>query len=425
MKILILGASGLIGSHLMQALGEAGCTVVGASRHRPAHVDAGQWCTLDFAKMTEPAAWQALLPGFDAVINCVGIIREPHPGDFDTLQRAAPVALFAACESLGIGRVVQISALGSAVDAATPYWRSKGAAELDLRRRKLASCIVRPSLVYGDEGASSQMFLLLATLPLCALPLAGRARVQPIHVDDLCAVLVKIITGSAPMPAEIATVGPRALCLADYLGALRQGMGALPGLVFGLPLWAARPLAWLAQWHPASALTPDALTMLQTSIAGGNTADAGAVSEVLGHAPRDPARFTRPALLPAIVMGWAAPLLRLALAFLWLFTAWVSWFGSGHAESMQWLGACGIAPSLQEPVLLGASVFDAVIGLALLLRPRAWLWPLQLLAVAAYTVIVSWKLPGLWLHPFGPVSKNLPLLALMLVLWRLEKKWPR
>jgi hypothetical protein len=40
--------------------------------------------------------------------------------------------------------------------------------------------------------------------------------------------------------------------------------------------------------------------------------------------------------------------------------------------------------------------------------------------VLAYTAIISWRLPGLWLEPFGPVAKNLPVLALLLALRELE-----
>ena len=31
-----------------------------------------------------------------------------------------------------------------------------------------------------------------------------------------------------------------------------------------------------------------------------------------------------------------------------------------------------------------------------------------------------WRLPEFWLHPHGPMLKNLPMLALLLLLWRLE-----
>ena len=128
--------------------------------------------------------------------------------------------------------------------------------------------------------------------------------------------------------------------------------------------------------------------------------------------------FTRPHQRIVSTWSWGAQLVTLAMAILWLVTAYVSWFAWPHAESMAWLGACGVPAAWQEPMLLAASLTDATIGVLLLLRPRRWLWGLQLALVGGYTIVLSVFLPQFWLHPFGPLSKNLPLLAVMAVMWR-------
>ncbi|WP_343732993.1 SDR family oxidoreductase [Duganella sp.] len=421
MKVLILGATGLIGSHALRALRGAGCTVIGMSRRRPSDEHPQHWREADFGALTAEQDWLPLLAGVDAVVNCVGIIRETRPGDFDRLHRAAPVALFAACERLGVRRVVQVSALGSHPDAATGYWRSKGAAEVDLLARNLESTIIRPSLVYGDDGASSVMFRMLATLPALMMPMAHGARVQPIHVDDLAAVIVRLVTAATAGPRELAVVGPRATTMAGYLGDLRRGMQAPPGLVLDLPMPVARVVARVAALMPSSALTPESLLMLEQSADGSNTADASAAAALLDRPLRDPAHFAHPAQRVAAAWDWAATLITLAMAALWLWTAAVSWFGWPHAESRAWLAACGVPAFAQEGMLLAASLADAAIGVLLLLRPRRWLWAAQLALVAGYTLVMSICLPFFWLHPFGPLSKNLPLLALMFFMWRASR----
>ena len=421
MKILVLGATGLIGGHVLRALRAGGCTVIGASRRRPADECPEGWIEMDFGRMDNEGAWLPVLAGVDAVVNCVGIIREAHAGDFDRLHRAAPVALFAACQRIGVRRVVQMSALGSHPDAATGYWRSKGAADADLLARPLRATVVRPSLVYGEDGASSVMFRILATLPLLMLPKAHEARVQAMHVDDLAAVVLKLVTMEGEAPRELAAVGPRATTMAGYLGALRGGMQAPPSLVLDLPMPIARLVARATALAPSSALTPESLRMLAQSADGGNTADVGPVAALLGRPLRDPAWFARPALRIAATWSWAEPLVAMVVALLWLITAWVSWFGWPHALSAAWLAACGVPTGLREPMLLAASLLDAGVGALLLLRPRRWLWAAQLALAGGYTVIMSVCLPAFWLHPFGPLSKNLPLLALMLLMWRASK----
>lgn len=417
MKVLVVGATGLIGGHAMSALRAAGCTVTGLSRRRP--VGAQDWCEADIGKLTSEQDWLPLLAGYAAVVNCAGIFREQQGGDFDRLHRAAPVALFAACEMLGVRRVVQMSALGSDVAAATAYWRSKGAADADLLARRLQSTVVRPSLVYGEEGASSIWFRMLTTLPVLALPLAHRAQVQPIHVDDLADVIVKLVMSDAAPPRELVAVGPRAMTLAAYLDHLRQGMQAPAALVLNLPMPLARAAAGVATLSSASVLTPDALRMLAQSVTA--TPNGAPAAALLGRPLRDPVTFASPALRMRAVWGWASAAITMSMAALWLLTAAASWFGWPHAESRAWLAACGVSVAVQEPLLLAACITDAAIGVLLICRPRRWLWAAQLALVGGYTVVMSVCLPGFWLHPFGPLSKNLPLLALMLLMWRASK----
>ena len=249
MRVLVIGATGLVGAHVLRALRAAGVDVVGASRRRPAGELASDWIELDFGHMTNVQQWLPLLQGVDAVVNAVGIIREVQKGDFDRLHRAAPVALFAACEQSGL-RAVQVSALGSQPQAATGYWRSKGAAEADLLARKMDATIIRPSLVYGEHGASSVLFRMLATLPVLMLPAAHLALVQPIHVDDLADIVVRLLTVPGAMPRELAVVGPRAMTMAGYLADLRRGMQAPAAVVLSLPGPVAALVAHMAALAP-------------------------------------------------------------------------------------------------------------------------------------------------------------------------------
>jgi hypothetical protein len=41
---------------------------------------------------------------------------------------------------------------------------------------------------------------------------------------------------------------------------------------------------------------------------------------------------------------------------------------------------------------------------------------LQIVLIVLYTALISWRLPEFWLHPYGPLSKNLPMIALLILL---------
>ncbi|HEY6644843.1 NAD-dependent epimerase/dehydratase family protein [Povalibacter sp.] len=121
MNVLVTGATGSIGSHLARALVLAGHTVIAAQR-QPSQVHS--YTPADFARDHESAVWLPRLRGIDAVINAVGIIRETGSQRFADLHTPAPRALFDACVTAGVTRVLQISALGAS-DGTTGYFTSK------------------------------------------------------------------------------------------------------------------------------------------------------------------------------------------------------------------------------------------------------------------------------------------------------------
>ena len=420
MTILVVGASGLIGSAILQALRDAGYAARGASRSRPAAETPSSWLELPFEALETPSAWLPLLHDVHVVVNCIGIISEQRVGDFDRLHSRIPQALFAACEQVGVQQIIQLSALGACVDASTPYWRSKAAADQVLLSRNMRATVIRPSLVYGEGGASTRLFRMLSTLPVLCLPYAQQAQVQPVHVADLAEAVVNLIRQPEHAPRELAAVGPRAMSLAEYLQELATGMKLPAPRIFSLPVILAKPLAWLASLKAGSALTPDSLIMLAESATGSNTADCAVMRRTLARPLRDPQSFTALAQRTNAVLDWALPALQYALAFLWLWTAYVSWFVWPQVESQAWLHACGIPASLADETLLAAVLLDAAIGLRLLWRPPRWLWLGQLLLVLAYTILLSVCLPTFWQHPFGPVSKNLPLIVVFALCWRLS-----
>lgn len=76
MKLLILGASGLIGQSVFTRLAADGHEVWGATRGapRPGRA-AAEWLCMDFTH-PDPAGWRAQLQGFEAVVNCAGILQD-------------------------------------------------------------------------------------------------------------------------------------------------------------------------------------------------------------------------------------------------------------------------------------------------------------------------------------------------------------
>jgi uncharacterized protein YbjT (DUF2867 family) len=428
MRILLTGASGFIGQHLLQALLAEGHELVCAVRRaRKSNDPRLSFIHADFTHDTDKSVWLARLSGIEAVINTVGIFRESGAQTFEKLHVQTPRALFAACaESHEVHMVVQLSALGADAQADTAYHLSKKAADDYLASLPLRAAIVQPSLVYGSDGASARVFKALASMPFAVRFGDAPQLVQPIHVDDVVAAIVALLRRRLYLDAEgagtaqrIALVGPEALPFTDYLAALRRAMGMGRLRVLRLPGIIARGLARIGRWLPGSLLDPEALRMLER----GNTDDPGPTLRLLGRPPRPIASFVLDARAERAraKLDWLLPVLRISIALVWIATAIVSAFVYPVAESYGLLARTGIPPELRPLMLYGASAFDMALGLGILfLKRRRWLWLAQLGLIGFYTVVIAYKLPEFLVHPYGPLTKNLPMLAAIWLLYQLE-----
>jgi uncharacterized protein YbjT (DUF2867 family) len=414
MKILLLGASGLIGSALLKALDQQGYCVKAISKSFLEGNTVAEYMALDVAQYTAHEDWAELLRGTDVVINTVGIFAENALQSFAALHVAMPKALFAACERAQI-RVIHVSALGAHPQAATEYWRSKGEAEAELMQRQCDWAIVRPSLIYAPQGRSCRQFLMLATCPV--LPdFAGSAEVQPVHLDDVVATIMALLTAPSQLAQRIDVVGPSAYRLVDWLAAMRQAMGLPSGKRIRVSAWVQDISAQLAQYLPGSLWSPASLAMLRT----GNCADGSAMQALLQRPTQAALPATEQVGLAARAqLDWLLPIMRFSLALVWLLTAAVCWWGWPHVQSLALLAQVGVQASWQWPMFVGAIGLDAALGVACLLNRRCWRW--QALLVLGYSLVIAMALPQYLLHPFGPVLKNLPILALLLVLDQCER----
>ncbi|AKJ27846.1 SDR family oxidoreductase [Caldimonas brevitalea] len=426
MIILLTGASGFIGSRICKALLEAGHHVVCAMRHPPESPAPGQpvrYFTADFERDVEVADWLPRLAGVDAVVNAAGILRETPGQRFETLHVRGPCALFAACAAAGVSRVVQISALGADEAATTGYHLSKKAADDYLLGLPLHSvAVVQPSLVYGPGGTSARLFTTLASLPLIPLPAGGRQQVQPIHVDDAVRAIVALVE-NPELRGKIPLVGPKPLALRDFLAAVRQGLGLGRARFVSIPASWVGLAARVGGRLPGALLDRDTWSMLQR----GNTADAHLTQALLGREARGAEKFVDPAEVPttrtAAKLAWLLPMLRVSVALVWIVTGIVSLGLYPVQDSYALLAGAGVPPSLQPLMLYGAAAFDLVLGVATLALPRRrWLWRAQIGLILFYTVVITFKLPEFWLHPYGPILKNLPMLAVIWLLLEMEDR---
>ncbi|WP_338798866.1 NAD-dependent epimerase/dehydratase family protein [Acidovorax sp. DW039] len=282
MQVLLTGATGFIGRAIAAALRRAGHTVhAGHSPRR--HQGAG--VPMDFARDTDAATWLPRLQGIDAVVNAVGVLRHTAARPIDAVHQRTPVALFEACRQAGVRHVVQISALGVQTGT-TRYAHTKRAADEHLLglaaapRSTLRGVVLRPSVVFGQGGASTALFMRLARLPVLVLPgPVLTARIQPLAVQDLADAVVALLGSHSRQRGVVPCAGPEALTIAALIASLRAQCGHQPAHVLRLPTPLTHLSARLGDWVPLSPWGSETLAMLATD----NVADPAPLQALLGH----------------------------------------------------------------------------------------------------------------------------------------------
>jgi len=429
MNILLTGASGFVGHHILQALEQKNHEVLACCR-TPKKLFFKSKNTrilqLNYNDMTNFTDWLPHLQNINAVINCVGIIAESKDQSFQALHAQVPAALFKAAEQAKVKKIIQISALGSDETAQSAYHLSKKSADDALRNLDVEWYVLQPSIIYGDGAQSMALFHALAALPVHGLIDGGNQLMQPIHVNDVAATIIQCLNPESPVKLTLPLVGPKALSFKQLLAQLRRRLGKKQAPTVSFSGELAQRSVFIGKWLGEPAFNAENIAMLRR----GNSADAGPISHFLGRSTQSLQKLLL--LQPANqAERWHAglyflrPLLRLSIAFLWMWSGIVSLFFFPQEQSYQFLSASGITGSAAPVMLYGLALMDIILGLATLLAYR--IRPLiffQLTIIFLYTLTITFTLPEFWLHPFGPVLKNIPLLATLLVYLNLEGEKP-
>ncbi|KWN73697.1 NAD-dependent dehydratase [Burkholderia ubonensis] len=419
MNILVCGANGFIGRALCARLEAGGHRVVRGVHAGRRAAGPGE-IAIDYARDVRPEHWRARLDGIDAVVNAVGMLTGRRGVTLDAVHRAAPCALFDACCGAGVRRIVQISALG-VERGDTAYFASKLAADAYLQTLPIDFRIVRPALVYGATGASARYFRMLASLPVHVLPAGGRQLLRPVHVDDLAELVARLIERPAAGERIVDVVGADEVEYREMLAIYRRAMGFPPAMRVSVPGALCGAAAALSGRMPGAMLTRDTWAMLRA----GNTGELAASSAALGRPPRGLRAFIGAqavALRHEALAAWRRPLLTGSLAIVWIWTAIASAFIHPLRDSLALLAHVHLTGISALAALYAACALDFVFGVATVVAPSRRLWAAQIVLIVAYSAVIAVAMPGLLAEPFGPVLKNVPILAVLLILFAEEER---
>jgi nucleoside-diphosphate-sugar epimerase len=245
MKVLVTGASGLIGRRLVPRLLRENVAVTAFVRRPGAFDVAGEGLTVAPGAVEDRIAVEHAVAGCDAVVhlaNASGVVDEEQ---VHAVNVGGTEHVLAACGAAGVRRIVFTSTISATRERLGPYGRSKRLAEERVRTAGIPFVILRPSLVYGGDGTGLVASLArhLRVLPVMPVIGDGRIALDPVHVDDLCGVLQACLMRDDVLGRTYDVLGPDRVTLDDFLHRLGSVLGVRRPLLH-LP---ARPSLLLAR----------------------------------------------------------------------------------------------------------------------------------------------------------------------------------
>jgi len=267
-EILVFGASGQIGRHLIRKLTKNNYKVVAVTRNihqkgyilktqaNPGYLDIIELPSFNIQKIN------SLIEKCSICINLIGILFEKRKNHFKNIHSDFPDLLSKLSAEKNIEKLIHISALGIEKSLNSNYAISKLTGENKIKNNFDRSIILKPSLVYSvDDNFTTNFMTLLNRLPFMPIYYEGKTKFAPIHVTDLVQIIYDVVQGKTN-EQTIECVGPEILSFKEIILKLLKSIDKKK-LLIPMPLLIAKITARIFELMPNPIITIDQLNLLK------------------------------------------------------------------------------------------------------------------------------------------------------------------
>ena len=268
-RLVVLGGTGFVGSHLLPRLAADGHRILLLSRNREQRREMSvlPGVHVRSSDIYDGNALRRQLEGADAVINLVGILNASGKHTFRRAHVDLTQRVIAACQAAGVPRLHHMSSL-KAGQGLSQYLKTKGEAETQVRNSSLDWTIYQPSVMFGvGDGLVTRFTKLLHQMP--AIPLArASSRMAPTWVGDVAEAIARCVADDKlGLDRSFELYGPEVLTLGDIVRKIRDAAG-LRTRIIALPDSLGRLQAQFAELLPGKPFSLDNFRSLRTDSVG-------------------------------------------------------------------------------------------------------------------------------------------------------------
>lgn len=280
--VLVDGATGYLGAHLVHALNEHKYKIRCLVRHNtnPSNLEYLNSVGCEIFTANERA-----FEGVNYAVHLVGSIAPSRKETFAQLHQDMTKVWVENCQSANIEKAILVTALGTNENSPSAYHQTKRESEKVLQKSCLNHAILRPSLLIGHQVSKrhsklvKRLLEMIATKPKVPLIHGGTNKIQPLFIGDMAKCIIETFDKEITQPLDLA--GPEILTLAKLVDRLSTLLDKRARIASINPMLGMAIASLLSLVQDVPILSKDQVILAQMDNIASE--EANGVNMLLGH----------------------------------------------------------------------------------------------------------------------------------------------